>query len=92
MTEDSDHAWSIVSKYADDVARMGGEIRDLKLENETLRTALADLRVNASLLQQNAEGCAINHYSGDFELQGLPGWLEDTKASIERALAVLALR
>lgn len=52
--------------------------------------SLIDLRKAAALLQQNSEGCAFNHYGNDIELNGLPGWLADTKASIDHALAVIA--
>lgn len=52
--------------------------------------ALIDLRKTAALLQQNAEGCAVNHYGSDIELNGLPGWLADTQKSIQNALAVIA--
>lgn len=54
-----------------------------------LHEALADLRKTAALLQQNALGCATNHYGQDFQLHGMPGWLVDTAASIERALAAM---
>lgn len=50
-----------------------------------VQEALEDLRKSAALLQQNAVGCAVNHYGSDYELHGLPGWLLDTKASIDRA-------
>lgn len=59
-------------------------------ENKTLRRELEALRKTAALLQQNAEGCAANHYGHDLELHGLPGWLTDTKTSIDKAAAVLA--
>lgn len=54
-----------------------------------LRAALEDLRKSAALLQQNAEGCAVNHYGADFAVHGMPGWLADTAASIARATAAL---
>lgn len=44
----------------------------------------------AKLLQANAEGCAANHYADDLVFQGLPGWLADTAADIERARQALA--
>lgn len=43
----------------------------------------------AGMLQQNAEGCAINHYGHDFETHGLPGWLTDTRADIDAARAFI---
>lgn len=58
------------------VKRMEGELRQL------LKTA--------KLLKQNAEGCAVNHYAGDFAIQGLPGWIGDCANSISRADAALA--
>lgn len=54
-----------------------------------LRAVLEDLRKSAALLQQNAEGCAVNHYGADFAVHGMPGWLADTAASIARATAAL---
>ena len=59
-------------------------------DRERLREALGQLRKSATLLQQNAEGCAVNHYGEDFAIQGLPGWLADTAADIGRATAALA--
>lgn len=55
-----------------------------------LREALEDLLKTAKLLYANSEGCAVNHYGADFEEQGLPGWLDDCVASINRARAALA--
>jgi hypothetical protein len=45
----------------------------------------------AQLLQQNSEGCAVNHHGLDFEQQGLPGWLADTQKAIDEAASALAL-
>lgn len=56
-----------------------------RAENERLREALERLRKTAALLQQNAEGCAANHYGEDFQIHGMPGWLTDTAADIARA-------
>jgi hypothetical protein len=50
----------------------------------------ARLLTAAKMLYANAEGCAVNHYAGDFEQQGLPGWLNDCKADIETADAALS--
>lgn len=58
-------------------------------EVEGLRAMLHRLRVSASLLQQNAEGCAVNHHGEDFGLFGMPGWLVDTAKDIEAARALL---
>jgi len=44
-------------------------------------------------LQQNAIGCATNHHGHDCELNGLPGWLADTKKDIDAAEdAILAMQ
>jgi hypothetical protein len=60
-------------------------------DTDPLRESLKSVVRTAQLLQQNAEGCAVNHHVLDFEEQGLPGWLRDTKASIDAACAALAL-
>jgi len=52
--------------------------------------ALKALRTTAVLLQQNAVGCAVNHYGEDFSIHGTPGWLADTAADITRAATFLA--
>jgi hypothetical protein len=44
----------------------------------------------AQLLQQNSEGCAVNHHGLDFEQQGLPGWLADTQRAIDEATLALS--
>lgn len=54
------------------------------------RDALTRIRTSMALLQQNAEGCATNHYGNDHELFGLPGWLADTRADLDRLTATLA--
>lgn len=64
----------------------------VKAENERLRAMLERLRKSAALLQQNAEGCAVNHYGEDFSLFGMPGWLADTRSDIEAAIAALSHR
>lgn len=51
--------------------------------------AVRKLILSAKLLQQNAEGCAVNHHGHDHELHGLPGWLADTQRDIEAAAAAL---
>jgi len=56
---------------------------------ETLE-ALRRLLISAKALQQNAVGCAVNHYGDDYFIHGEPGWLEDTRADIEAAENVLA--
>ena len=48
------------------------------------------LLVAAKLLYANSEGCAVNHYSDDFAIHGLPGWLTDCAADIQAAEAALA--
>lgn len=57
----------------------------LEADNARLREGLERLRKSAAMLQQHAEGCAVNHYGQDFAVHGMPGWLADTKADIERA-------
>lgn len=47
------------------------------------RHDLEEIRRSMILLQMNAEGCAMNHYGGDGEQFGMPGWLLDTKGSLE---------
>lgn len=63
---------------------------DRDAEIGRLRVALEDLYLSAWLLQQNSEGCAHQHHGVDFTEQGMPGWLSDTLASIERARSALA--
>lgn len=47
-----------------------------------LEITLSSLLACAIMLQEQAEGCAANHYGGDHELFGLPSYLVDTQASI----------
>lgn len=54
-----------------------------------LEGALRSLIRNASILQQNSEGCAANHHGVDYGEQGLPGWLTDTAFVIEAARQAL---
>lgn len=56
----------------------------------SIKEALERLLTSAKILQQNAEGCAANHYGADFQREGLPGWLRDTKADIDAAQSALA--
>lgn len=65
-------------------------IQNLWMASGELFNTLEELRQAAALLQQNAEGCAINHYGEDFEIHGMPGWLADTAAVIEKARVTLA--
>lgn len=51
--------------------------------------ALEGLRLTASLLQQNSEGCAQNHYGEDFSQHGKPAWLTHTAADIHRGASAL---
>lgn len=53
------------------------------------REALAHVLRTAVLLYQNSLACAAQHHGIDIELNGLPGWLRDSKASIDAALAAL---
>jgi hypothetical protein len=64
-------------------------INEKLAERDTARNALRDLIRTAQLLQQNSEGCAVNHHGLDFEEQGLPGWLRDTAKSISAALVAV---
>jgi hypothetical protein len=66
-----------------------GALNEAEAKLQKAREALTDLCQNAQLLQQNAEGCAVNHYGNDHEIHGLPGWLSDTQASIDSARAIL---
>ena len=61
---------------------------ELRRQLGEAQEALEDLRKSAALLQQNSETCAVNHYSEDYGIHGLPGWLVDTRASIDRAAAI----
>jgi hypothetical protein len=58
-------------------------------EERATATVIERLLSAAKLLYANAEGCAVNHYAGDFEQQGLPGWLIDCKADIEAAARLM---
>lgn len=58
-------------------------------ERERLREALTRLRVAASILQNNSELCAVNHYGHSFEEHGRPMWLTDTAKDITFAEDVL---
>lgn len=52
-------------------------------------SALANLIWAAKLLQANCVACAQNHHGHDFAEQGAPGWLADTQARIDEAVAEL---
>lgn len=65
-------------------------VRDEAKRIAVLEKAMEALRKTAVLLLQNAQGCAVNHYGGDFEMHGLPGWLCDARTEIEAATAVLS--
>lgn len=54
------------------------------------REAFRKLLRTASLLQQNSIGCATLHHGLDVELNGLPGWLADTKKSLDEAETFLS--
>jgi hypothetical protein len=54
-----------------------------------LKVELQSLVRTSNLLFQNALGCASMHHGLDLNKE-LPGWLRDTKASIESAEAALA--
>lgn len=65
------------------------ELTRLRDEVKRLREALGKLRTTAALLQQNSEGCAVEHHGHDFQEFGMPGWLADTQADIEAARTAL---
>lgn len=46
---------------------------------------IRELVATAETLQEQAVGCAVNHYGDDYEIHGLPSYLLDTAASITRA-------
>jgi hypothetical protein len=83
--EDSEYCDALVNAFP----TLASAIEALAEEIARLREALRDLRTTAALLQQNAEGCAVNHYGQDFSLHGMPGWLSDTAKSIKAASAAL---
>lgn len=57
------------------------------------REEIARILTAAKLLQQHAVGCATNHHGHDCELNGLPGWLADTKNNIDAAEdAIIAMQ
>ncbi len=70
--------------------------RVLRRENAQLRDRVAGLeeglevlRREATILCQNSMACAANHYGVDFSIFGMPGWLADSQARIEKAAALL---
>lgn len=66
-------------------ARVGtAEARVAELEG-----ALRSLIRNASILQQNSEGCAANHHGEGYGGWGTPSWLTDTAFVIEAARQAL---
>lgn len=65
-------------------------LKDRDKAIDALLELLGELRKTAALLQQNAEGCVANHYAQDFEVQGMPGWLADTAAVIQKTAAALS--
>lgn len=58
--------------------------------SQVLTEELKRIRISMALLQQNAEGCAINHYKQDFDQQGMPGWLRDTQKDLEALTTILS--
>jgi len=65
---------------------------DTPATEEEARECLARIRSSMAMLQQHAEGCAQNHYGEDFSLFGMPGWLADTRADLDRLTALTTLR
>lgn len=93
--------WKFVAKYglakvtpehtwAQWLAEMKADLSALARERDQAREALANLRLTARVLLQNAEGCAANHYGADFEQHGPPGWLADCENAIKSAETVIA--
>lgn len=66
------------------------EAKAIAFKVPALVEALRDLRSHAVTLLQNSEGCAVNHYGEDFSLFGMPGWLADARAAVERATDAIA--
>jgi hypothetical protein len=73
-----------------EIILMAERIEGLMREKEALVRTLDGVTRTATLLQQNSVGCAQQHHGMDTELNGLPGWLRDTAASIDEAQATLA--
>lgn len=46
------------------------------------REKLARIRSSMTLLLNNSQGCALNHYGDDAATLGLPGWLEDCRKDV----------
>lgn len=55
-----------------------------------LEAAMRDLRLTARVLLQNAEGCAYNHHAEDTHQFGEPGWIADSRKTIEAAEKLLS--
>jgi len=53
-----------------------------------LEAALEDALQASNLLLQNSIACVEMHHGLDVQANGLPGWLNDTKAKIERSAAL----
>lgn len=76
---------SDLSESAEEITRLTARIKELE-------EALGKLGFTAALLQHNSESCAELHYGQDISTNGLPGWLLDTKADIDRARTVLGAK
>lgn len=74
----------------DAYATLAAENERLKEMVEEMVEGLERLRKSAAMLQQNSEGCAVNHYGEDFGLFGMPSWLADTATDIEAARALIS--
>lgn len=95
MTEFVDN-WPPHKKFSTSLALIGKTIRAsrdevarLEARERELVEALESAVHEASLLLQNSEGCAANHYGGDHEAFGMPGWLTDCRDRIAAARAAL---
>lgn len=51
------------------------------------RDVLEKARISANMLLQNAIGCASNHYGDDHQIHGLPAWIRDCHADIDKLAA-----
>lgn len=65
------------------------EAESMGTELASARKALEEITSTTALLQQNSVACCQFHHGIDTQLNGLPGWLANTQAAIERAQTAL---
>jgi len=70
-------------------SEIAATITQLRARVAGLEEGLEVLRREATILCQNSMACAANHYGVDFSIFGMPGWLADSQARIEKAAALL---